>query len=109
MKIFRVYDSKAEAYMNLWTSQTAGTAVRSFEAAVNEEGHDFQKFAGDYTLFEVGECGDREHGGSWYDAPINLGLALTFVRNEGQLHTIVPANDVHERIQERESRVQGGE
>ena len=109
MKIFRVYDSKAEAYMPPFTSPTAGTAIRSFEAAVNEEGHEFQKFAGDYTLFEVGECDDTHHGGTWHDAPVNLGLALTFVQREGQLHAMPNDGKLRTMGSDGDSRVQGGE
>ncbi len=115
MKIFTVYDSKAEAFVHHFFSLTAGTAVRSFEQAVNEESHEFAKFAGDYTLFQVGEIEDSTGVVKGLDAPINLGLALTFIRNKGQLHAMTPPleSDATEirafREANPESRVQGGE
>ncbi len=79
LEVFSVYDSKAEAFIQPWYSQTLGTAIRSFETAVNKEGHDFQKFAGDYTLFHLG-CFDQSEGHFDQKAtPTNLGLALTFI------------------------------
>lgn len=52
--VFAVYDSKAAAFLQPFFSQTRGVAVRSFGAAVQDTGHDFNRYAGDYTLFELG-------------------------------------------------------
>lgn len=55
LMIYSVYDSKAEAFLMPFFSQTQGVAVRSFISAIAEEGNPFRKFAEDYTLFELGE------------------------------------------------------
>lgn len=55
MKIFAVYDSKAEAYLQPYFAQTLGTAVRMFTSAAQDQESTFHKHAEDYTLFELGE------------------------------------------------------
>lgn len=55
MKIYSVYDSKAEAYMAPWYARTKGEAIRSFEQAVINPETQLNKHPADYTLFELGE------------------------------------------------------
>lgn len=55
VKIFTVYDCKAEAYMDPFASQSAGTAIRMFERMCNDEKSVFCRNAEDFTLFECGE------------------------------------------------------
>lgn len=78
MKVFSVYDSKAEAYLPPWVAQTTAVALRRFEATAQDSNSDFSRFAGDYTIFEIGEW--DEDGGSivMYEAKHNLGTALQF-------------------------------
>lgn len=81
-KLFSVYDSKAEAFIQPFFSPTTGTAIRSFESACNEASHDFNKHAGDYTLFEIGEFDHDSAKLETLDTPHNLGIALTFISQE---------------------------
>ncbi len=82
LKVFSVYDSKAEAFIQPFYSQTTGTAVRSFEQAVQDPTHEFRKFAGDYTLFELGEFDQSTGHFTQLATHINLGLALTYIKDE---------------------------
>ncbi len=82
MKIFSVYDSKAEAYLQPIFCKTTAVAVRMFEAAAADAGHDFGKFSGDYTLFELGEWDEQVGEFAVYGAQVNLGTALSFQRSE---------------------------
>ncbi len=77
-KIFTVYDSKAEAYITPYFSPTTATAIRAFTAAAQQEGHDFHKWAGDYTLFEIGTWDDQTAEIIRLKADINLGTAITY-------------------------------
>jgi len=55
MKIFSIKDSKAEAYLLPIFAPTIGVAIRMFQNATLKENTDFNRYAADYTLFEIGE------------------------------------------------------
>lgn len=86
LQVFAIFDSKAEAFIQPWFSQTIGTAIRSFEQAVNEDGHHFQKFSGDYTLFHLGDFDQVKGNFTQLKSPTNLGLAITFMKEA--LHVV---------------------
>ncbi len=52
--VFSIYDQAVEAYTPPMFFQTKGAAMRSFADAVNKEGSEFNRHAGDYTLFHIG-------------------------------------------------------
>lgn len=76
MKIFTVYDSKAEAHLDPFVARTAGEAIRRFAMAANTTDHNFYKHAADFTLFEIGTWEDRTGVITKHEAKINLGTAL---------------------------------
>lgn len=78
LRIFSVYDSKAEAFIAPFYTTTVGLALRSFESAIRDEGHLFHIHAGDYTLFELGEFDETKGTFGIHKAAINLGLASTY-------------------------------
>lgn len=80
LQTFAVYDSKAEAYIQPFFSQTIGTATRSFEQAVNTPDHDFSRYGADYTLFHLGDF--DQSTGTWtpLKALVNLGNALIYMK-----------------------------
>ncbi len=77
-KIFTVYDSKAEAHLPPFFSPATGLALRAFETAANTPDHDFNKYPGDYTLFELGFFDEIKCDWAFHEAKINLGTALEF-------------------------------
>lgn len=87
MKIFTIFDSKAEAFLPPFTSRTNATAIRNFTAAANTEDHDFHTHAADYTLFQIGTFDEirglvipRGNGSE------NLGTALQFLQQSEFAH-----------------------
>lgn len=78
MKIFSVYDSKASAYIQPFFATTDAVAIRMFEEAISDPNHQFNKWAGDYTLFSLGEWDENTGSIFAFDTPYNLGTALTF-------------------------------
>lgn len=76
MKIFSVYDSKAEAYIRPFFSKNAQTAMRDFATAANDQTTAFHRNAGDYTLFEIGEWDEQTGVIKTNDIKTNLGTAL---------------------------------
>ena len=79
-KVFTVYDSKAEAYMQPFFSPTTGLAIRSFSEVANNKDHAFSKYPEDYTLFEIGEFNDIDGSIKMLDAKKSIGIALDYVQ-----------------------------
>lgn len=82
MRIFEIYDSKAEAFLKPFFSMTRMTALRSFEQAVRDESSDFHKFASDYTLFEIGEWSEQDGDLVPLKAKVALGCAIEFLKEK---------------------------
>lgn len=80
-KIFAVYDSKAEAFNTPIFAQSTGVAIRSFAQAANDQTHDFARYGGDFSLFELGEFDLASGHITMLKTHINLGLAITFVES----------------------------
>lgn len=78
LKMYSVYDCKAEAYHQPFYMRSKGEALRSWQQAVNDENTTFCKFPGDFTLFEIGEFDECTCKISMYEAKISLGTALEF-------------------------------
>lgn len=78
MKIFAVYDSKAEAFLPPWTATTTAVAIRRFEATAQQPESDFARFGADYTLFELGDWHENKGEVRMHEAKLNLGTALQF-------------------------------
>lgn len=78
VKIYSVYDGKAEMYLPPFYQTADGAAIRMFQGAVNDQDHDFCKYAADYTLFAIGEWDEKS--GTIFSAQQNLALGngLTF-------------------------------
>lgn len=75
MKMFTVYDQKAEAYLQPFFANSKGVAIRMFAEAVNSQDHQFAKYPADFTLFEIGSFDDGTALTESF-APVNLGTAL---------------------------------
>lgn len=82
LRIFSVYDSKAEGYLPPFTAITKGQAMRTFGDYCNNPEHPFYKHAEDYTLFEIGSYDDSKGTVSPNAANIPLGLALEFKKEK---------------------------
>lgn len=81
MKIFSVYDSKVEAYIQPFFAETDAAALRMFQDAATNQEHQFCKHAGDYTLFAVGTWDTNEGKIEPLEILYNLGNALTLQSN----------------------------
>jgi len=76
--LFTVYDSAAGVYLDPFVAPSIEFALREFRAIINQEGHQFNKFPEDYTLFHIGEFNPMN---ALLDGigPTSLGVAITFV------------------------------
>lgn len=59
MKIFSIYDTKAEVYSKPFYELTIGSALRNFSDAANDPSTQFHKHPGDFSLFLLGEYDDN--------------------------------------------------
>lgn len=76
LKMFTVYDSKAETYLRPFSMLTTGEAIRGFITSLNMPDTDYCKYPGDFTLFEVGTFDPRTCDLVPYDSLQNLGNGL---------------------------------
>lgn len=81
-KVFTIYDSKMEAYMNPFLMATKGQALRAFTDNVNDPQSQLNRHPEDFTLFEIGEYDD--HTGEYIMAKVKtaLGVALEFKKDD---------------------------
>jgi hypothetical protein len=81
LKVYSVYDSKAEAYLSPMYFQSKGQAVRSFTEVANDKTSAIGKYPEDFTLFEIGDFNDSTCKFFLYDTPYSLGVALEFTKS----------------------------
>ena len=78
VKIFCLYDCKAEAYLAPQYFPTKGIAIRAFTELSNDGESNVSKHSEDYTLFEVGTFDDNICRFDIYATPISIGKAIEF-------------------------------
>jgi len=76
LKVYSVYDSKMEAYMQPFFTHTKGAALRMWADTVADPKTQFSRHPADFTLFEIGDYDDSNGRLSSHEAKINLGTAL---------------------------------
>lgn len=76
MRVFVVYDSKVEAYLQPFFAPTIGAALRMWETTVNSNDSQIAKYPADYTLFETAEFDEATGRFVQHDALKNLGTAI---------------------------------
>ena len=54
-RLFTIWDSKVQAYMDPWPSPTPESAIREFKLQINKPGTMLNQWPEDYTLFLIGE------------------------------------------------------
>lgn len=84
MEIYAIFDSKAEAYLRPFFCPNNAVAIRSFSAAAQQEGSDFNKHAADYTLFHIGSF-DEYHATLKDHTNTPLGTAIEYLANTAQV------------------------
>jgi len=82
LKVFTVYDSKTEAYLQPFCAITKASAIRAIIDSVNNPKSDFYKWPADYTLFEIGNYDDQKGSYEMNAAHINLGCLKEFVHEQ---------------------------
>lgn len=95
MKVFSIYDSKAEVYWSPRFYLNAGVALREFSDAAQARNGDNELSAHpeDYTLFEIGDWDENTGELRTYPSKVALGVALEYANKKGP---------------DKVSRIQGG-
>ena len=82
LKMFSVYDTKAEAYHQPFCTTTQSLAIRSFMDTANDESTSIGKHPADFNLFYLGEYDDHTGSFNLEESKVNLGNALEFKDKE---------------------------
>lgn len=82
MKVYVVYDSKVEAYMQPFYCRTAGEALRNWEAVCNDGKSMMSTHPADFTLFEIAEYDESTGRFAQYDALKALSTGLEVQKQE---------------------------
>lgn len=80
IKIFTIFDQKAEAYLAPFFLNTKGQAIRAFSDSINDPSHQFNHHPEDYTLFQLGEYDDSAASIDTLPSPISLGVAIEYIK-----------------------------
>lgn len=80
IKAYSVFDSKVKNYSRPLYHRNAAEALRAFEDECNNPQSQLNKFASDFTLFEVGEYDDETGILTAEQAHVSLGNALQFIK-----------------------------
>ena len=91
MKIFSVYDSKAEYYQKPFLSEHIGDVLRTFKDVANDETNPIGKHPEDYVLFLIGEFDQQTGALVPSETKVSLGHALDFKTNEFELKEVKEA------------------
>lgn len=76
LKMFTVYDSKAETYLRPFSMTTTGQAIRGFITTLNDGKSEMCLYPADFTLFEIGLFDETKGTIEVYEAMTNLGNGL---------------------------------
>jgi len=78
LKIYSVYDTKVEAYLQPFFMQTKAAAIRAWADAISDPNTQFNKHPNDFTLYELGQYDDQSGIITNYDVKIHLGNASEY-------------------------------
>lgn len=81
-KVYSIYDTKTESYSQPFYSPSKGDAIRSFADAANDKSIAIGKHPEDFCLFELAEFDYSKGQFTQHQAPISLGLAIEFIKQQ---------------------------
>lgn len=79
IKIYSIYDNKAEAYMEPFFATTAGLAIRRFADTANNPDTMLFRHPNDFALYEIGTFNDKAGTVNCHKNAKNLGLAAEYI------------------------------
>lgn len=89
-RMFNVYDSKTEAYLDPMTALNKGEALRLMQRLVDDPEHIFCKSPEDFTLFEIGTYDQFTGVAKIYDARISIANLVELKKTNHQTRPAQP-------------------
>jgi len=80
-KVFAIFDSKIGSFGVPFFQHHAGQAIRSFQSAARDSTTQIAQFPEDFSLFELGTYDDGIPSFKIHAAPVSLGTALSFLKD----------------------------
>lgn len=80
LKLFAIFDSKAQVFAPPFVSETLGTAERMFSELVNDPKTTVHSYPDDFIMYQVGTMDDYTGELRSVTPPVHLGIARTFLR-----------------------------
>jgi hypothetical protein len=81
LKVFCLYDSKVESYLQPFFMKARGEAFRAMTDLVSDMSTNVAKHPSDFTLFELGSFDDASAKFEQHATPVSLGVAVEFVKS----------------------------
>lgn len=91
LKLFSVFDVKADSYSPPFAAPTVGHAMRSFQQLAEDKNGLPGKYPGDFKLVELGTFNDVTGNLQAVEHPVSLGFASDFL---AQIPTNPPSTPV---------------
>ena len=101
-KMFCVFDSATEQFLEPWCLATTEMALRAFSDCVNKEGHNFNLHPDQFTLFEIAEY-DGDRGMVNPQAPESICNGVSVAKPKEK--PLVVSSDVVELVEKRVQQV----
>jgi hypothetical protein len=89
LKVFSVYDSKVEAYLQPFFLRSRGEAVRAFTDACRDPKTQFAQYPADFTLFEIADYDDVDGSLLPHSVKVSLGSSLELISKSNEALSIV--------------------
>lgn len=81
-KLFSIFDHKIGVFRRPFLMQYTGEALRAFSQFAQDKGCEIGKYPDEFSLWEHAKFDEEKGTILPYDAPINLGSAIQFVKQE---------------------------
>lgn len=78
LRIFCMYDSKVQAYLQPFFLKHQGEAIRGLMELVNDPKTNLYKYPEDFTLFELGTYEDTKASFTLHNTPLSIGKAIEY-------------------------------
>lgn len=78
MKVFTVFDVKAQLHLQPFFEQSTETGIRAFKVVCQDSKTNFYMFPEDYSLIELGEWDQQQGFIKMHDRPMILAQAAEF-------------------------------